>query len=335
MQTNLILFCDESINKNELHSAVQTLIRTFSLALQQVDSITLLPTYSSMNEIIKHLKQNTIIGVGKCESSCLLNVYNSIKNYYGSEPIKTNYGLYCLNNNKRCSVVDLVEGVGKLNLQNLLVIYNLNNVFYFSLFGLKYREVMSRLSKVDYIDKFDFSYYENCGICYLSFTALSGENAEFSEDFKRSFSKNFIDTLYCDEPISLQNCVEDLLPLRKEYFAFINLSKDCAILNYKLTQINNFNQFNKVILPEDVLKLNDFTSAREIIEKYNLSFIVVLRGTLSNAEIIVFDEYEMRKFDFVGKGQQDYNIEYLLNSLLHKIFIKLRKNALFFPQDSV
>ena len=81
MQTNLILFCDESINKNELHSAVQTLIRTFSLALQQVDSITLLPTYSSMNEIIKHLKQNTIIGVGKCESSCLLNVYNSIKNY--------------------------------------------------------------------------------------------------------------------------------------------------------------------------------------------------------------------------------------------------------------
>lgn len=327
MQANLVLFYEEK-NYLEVAEIAREIARKFNFALCQIEGITLLSNYCSMQEITKNLTSNTIICVGACEKECLQNIYSALRNFYGTEPVKTNYGLICSANNKFCSVVDLVAGIKNLDRENLLLLYNLDNLFYFSLYGIGQLEFRDRLKNLENLQDFEYSYCFEYNICYLTFSPQNTTNDREVDDFKRNFNIEFSDCIYCDEPLSLEECVEDLMPLRHAKFALIDATELSFLDQFQEMQnLQNFVQF----LPNDAISsIVDFESAKKILDAFCLEFLVFATQIDNKISVMICDNNDIHIFDFSTSNNAEYDKKCLKNLILHKIFVKLRKNALFF-----
>ena len=99
--------------------------------------------------------------------------------------------------------------------------------------------------------------------------------------------------------------------------------------------MNNFSQYIKTLTSEDISNLNSIENARLILDKYNLSFIVFILGNPKDIKLLIIDYYNFYRFFYKGCNNFEYNLNYIYNFVLSKIFIKLHKNTLFFPLNSV
>ena len=328
MRANLVLFYEEK-NYLEVAKTAPEIMNKFNLALCQIKSITLLSSCCTTQDIINNLTSNTIIGVGECKKECLVNIYTALKNFYQTEPVKTSYGFICSANNRFCSVVDLVAGINHLDRDNLLQLYNLKNVFYFGLYGLNQTELCAKLKNVENLHYFDFAYFFDCDICFVSFAPKENATIKEIDELKRNFTIEFNKYIYCDEPLSLEECVEDLFNIRRIKLAFV----DTTELNI-LDQFQDMPNFKKYVqlLPNDILcNLYNLSQIKDLLSIYDLSFLLLITQERDKIKLEIFDEFDRHNFEFLISNNREFDLKFLKNLILHKIFIKLHKNALFFP----
>lgn len=326
MQANLLLFCNENYVESISKKVIPELIEGFSFALQRVVSVTFLQTTISLNNILSNLTDNTIIAVGFSDSYCLNKIQNAVRQFYGCAPIQTNFGFLYKSNTKRCSIID-IDNFSKNNLSSLNSLYNVGEINCLKLFGLSEVEMIKKLQTIPELNYFEFTYSIRRGEIQLCFSPLGAVGKQHLADFKRNLYEKFDNYIFSDEPKSLKESVLELATIRKMRFAVVDLVQACEIER----EIRDATEYCVEISPDDKnFLLSESNGAEFIFQKYDVEFIILVTGSLENPKLLVIDSFGIRKFSYSIEGDFEYKYDYLVNIILSKIFIKLRKNSLFF-----
>ncbi len=324
MRANLIMCFDEG-NSEFAETTKFLLQQKFSLAIQDVISVTQIPLYSRVNDIARCLWDSTIIAVGFCENEILNNIKIACNSYYNCMPISTNFGLFYKSGNKYCSIVDISNTqLFNLDEKTLKVLYDIDDTICSKIFGLEYQDIVNRLFSIPEFSIYDYSIFTNYGDTQL--VVRSPNNIDL---LKRFIYNKFDDCIYSDEAKHLIDCVAELLTIRKERFCLADFVSNGFVKNELL--INNVMKTNLVNLDEDeLLAIKNPENASLLLEAKDIDFLVMIFGNLNNMNIILKDREFSRSYSLKLNKETKYNLNYLTNFVLNKIFCKLRKNTLLF-----
>ncbi|MBQ7977651.1 MAG: hypothetical protein IJ301_03595 [Clostridia bacterium] len=331
MQANLLLFYDEGNNDFVNRSVKPLICQQFSRAMLDIAWITAMPVYSKVPNIMKNLTDHSIIVVGFCEEYCFNNIKSALNTYYQTAPILTSFGLFYKIGNKTCSVVDLGQpDLSNINYDVLSTLYNSERSFCLKFFGINEFDLLKQLNNIEYINNFEFTHISHFGEIQLTFRAVNEVGEQRKKDFKRALYEVFGDYIFSDESKSLIECVNEIAEVRRQNFAVIDLISNGEIIA-DLNRYSALRQLKQNLSIDEIHQLlNENNGSNIILEKYNLDFIVLIVGSLSNAQILLIDGIGIHRFNYNELKDPNFNKKYIFNLILSKIFIKFRKNYLFF-----
>lgn len=329
MKANLVVFCDEGNSEFLKHIIDYKIMTAFSSAMQEISSVSFLPLQSNIQEITHFLSNSTIIAVGFCEENCFRNVKIAVNNYYDAKIFETPFGEFCRNENRFCSIVDISRSQLVLDDKPLQLLYDVDNVFSLNLFDLDKFSIMEKLKYLDYINFFEYTLYSCYGEMQISFRPLNEQANQYTIAFKRILYNSFDKYIFSDELKPLVNCVEELASIRKQYFAVYDLVSQ-GFISQELLKIKGISDYLVQIDDIDFEYLNSIEETNEILVKYNIDFVVLVLGNYQNIRILIIDNTGLKKYEYSVNKELKYNQQYLLNTVLFKIFTKLHKNTLYF-----
>ena len=326
MQANLIIICDEG-NDDFIEEARDFITQQFGKSLVGVRWYTFMPLYSTAAEISKNLTDNTIIALGFCESNTMRNVKSACDNYYNCSSINTNYGQIYKNGNRACSVVDLSSrSFYDLNAETLKVLYDVDETICLKIFGLNDFEIIERLHQIPNLNMFDFSFYSHYGDTQL---VLGNKTGQGLSSIERDLYEIFGDLIYSDESKTLLECANEIMVIRKERFAVADYVTN-GFINNQLNNSEVLNNYNIQLNRDELDALANLDNASLLLQSCELQFIVSITGNLGKTKISLIDSDFAKTFTLSQQKESKYNLKYLTNFVLYKIFSKLRKNTLLF-----
>ena len=329
MKANLLVFCDEG-NNDFLEQLITFSIKpNFCLAMQEVNVVTFLPLNATIPEITKHLDTSTIVAVGFCEENCYRNIKIAVNNFYDSNIIKTPFGEFCRNGNRFCSIIDMSAPELTIDSAVLRVLYDTEQTFTLSFFGIDKYKLLNTLKNIDYINNYDFALNSTFGELKLTFEPVNEIGKQQKEAFLRALYQQLRDYICSDEGESLVDCVRELISIRKQYFALYDLVTG-GFVESRLKNIPEIQQHLVPLLDSDFEYLNSLDTSYNILKKYNLDFLIIMLGNFNNTRILVVDENHIKKYEYTVSKEKKYNEFYISNVILEKIFNKLRKNTSYF-----
>ncbi len=329
MKANLLVFCDEGNNAFLEQLITFNIKPNFCLAMQEVNVVTFLPLNATIPEITKHLDTSTIVAVGFCEENCYRNIKIAVNNFYDSNIIKTPFGEFCRNGNRFCSIIDMSAPELTIDSAVLRVLYDTEQTFTLSLFGIDKYKLLNTLKNIDYINNYDFALNSTFGELKLTFEPVNEIGKQQKEAFLRALYQQLRDYICSDEGESLVDCVRELISIRKQYFALYDLVTG-GFVESRLKNIPEIQQHLVPLLDSDFEYLNSFDNSYNILKKYNLDFLIIMLGNFNNTRILVVDENHIKKYEYTVSKEKKYNEFYISNVILEKIFNKLRKNTSYF-----